>query len=82
MDLGTPLIVGNRAVGIMTATVKGETHLAVFTSILEHREEIQRLKGITRLSTYIHAPRIFARYDWETYHHPVPLGPVQIEDHV
>ena len=61
-----PLISGDKSVGIMTATVEGQEKLAVFTSILAHRNNIVSVKDNERTSTPYYAPRTFAKYDWPT----------------
>ena len=67
------MVVRDRPLGIMTATVEWQANLAIFTSILAHRDEIERLKGITRMSTYIYTPRTFAKYNWRTHFYPIPF---------
>ena len=73
MDLGMPLISGNKSIGIMTATVEGQENLAVFTSILAHLDDIVAIKDRTRMSTAYIPPRTFARYDWPTNYYPLPI---------
>ena len=67
MDIGTPLIVEGRAVGIMTAIVEGKRNLAVYTQLFVHNPQIQSVKEKNRTNTRYNVPRNYARFDWQTF---------------
>ena len=63
------MIAKGRPVGIMTATVKKKTNLAVYTQIFEHNEPIELLRTRVRKYTPYNAPRKYARFDWQSFSH-------------
>ena len=68
MDIGTPLVVKGKAVGIMTAIVEGKRKLAIYTQLSVHNDEIQALMERNRTNTPYNVPRMYARFDWQTFY--------------
>ena len=67
MDIGTPLVVEGRAVGIMTAIVEGKRNLAVYTQLFVHNDHIKELMRSRKTHTPYTGPRKYARFDWRTF---------------
>ena len=61
------MVVGGRAVGIMTAIVEGKRNLAVYTQLFVHNDHINGLMKSNKTHTIYEAPRKYARFDWRSF---------------
>ena len=64
------MIIGDRAVGILTSLIPGSDEVAVYTDIYKQRRDIEKYMNRIRKRTPMKVPRHYVRFDWQSHNIP------------